>query len=635
MELYTIRNELMSGKSIYDLNLKVTFYTRVSTSTTEQLNSLKNQIDYFKDFITKNPNWEYVEGYIDEGITGTSADKRDAFVRMIDDARQKKFDLIITKEVSRFARNTLDSLFYTRELLKYGVGVFFQNDNINTLFPDSELRLTIMSSIAQEESRKISDRVKWGHKRAVERGRVLGNSRIWGYDKHDGKLIINEKEAEIVREIFNLYCEGYGIRKISSILSEKGYKNRNGKPFNFTSIHGILTNPKYKGYYVGNKSTTIDYITKKREWFDSDKWIIYKDEENVPAIVSEEIWNKANAILKERSEKMSSEDKTSYQNKYPYSGKIICMTHNTTYWRNVYRYKTVEDREIWQCKVYRNGGKAACNNAMLYKNELDLIMKTIFKEVFENKDIYIKKVIDIYTEILKENNYDKDIKELMQKIEQVKKRKNKLLDLSINDMITNDEFKQRNEEFNNEIAEYEKQIAQYEKLNMAKVNQEEQIKYLKKMYNQQINIEQDFNDKMIERFLSKIEVYNTGIDNYICLNVYLKTGIKFPVNYFVNKNMRLSPSIHMIRADIETEIAPLVGSEKQSEELVNYLLKEFEGQPEKLWDSNIFGKSLYELITEGLQNKLYKMPEDAQMKLQETLQRIINEGSGGLICIIL
>jgi len=111
----------MSGKSIYDLNLKVTFYTRVSTSTTEQLNSLKNQIDYFKDFITKNPNWEYVEGYIDEGITGTSADKRDAFVRMIDDARQKKFDLIITKEVSRFARNTLDSLFYTRELLKYVV----------------------------------------------------------------------------------------------------------------------------------------------------------------------------------------------------------------------------------------------------------------------------------------------------------------------------------------------------------------------------------------------------------------------------------------------------------------------------------------------------------------------------------
>ena len=217
--------------------------------------------------------------------------------------QDKKFDLIIAKEVSRFARNTLDSLFYTRELLKYGVGVFFQNDNINTLFPDSELRLTIMSSIAQEESRKISDRVKWGHKRAVDKGRVLGNSKIWGYDKQDGKLIINEREAEIVKKIFNLYCEGYGIRTISKILTQKGYKNHNGNPFNFTSIKNILTNPKYKGYYVGNKSTTIDYITRKREWFNSNKWIIYKDEENVPAIVSEEIWNKANTILKERSEK--------------------------------------------------------------------------------------------------------------------------------------------------------------------------------------------------------------------------------------------------------------------------------------------------------------------------------------------
>jgi site-specific DNA recombinase len=192
MDLYSIRNELMQGKSIYDLNIRVTFYTRVSTSKDEQLNSLKSQVQYYTEFIKSIKNWEYVEGFCDEGITGTSTNKRDSFNEMIDAGRNKKFDLIITKEISRFARNTLDSLFYTRELLKAGVGVFFQTENIHTLAPDAELRLAIMSSIAQEESRKISERVKWGFKRSIDNGRVLGSSVIWGYDKQDGKLTINE-----------------------------------------------------------------------------------------------------------------------------------------------------------------------------------------------------------------------------------------------------------------------------------------------------------------------------------------------------------------------------------------------------------------------------------------------------------
>ncbi|MEG2687239.1 MAG: recombinase family protein, partial [Christensenellaceae bacterium] len=206
MNIYDIRNLLNAGKSIYEIPLRVTFYARVSTDSDEQLHSLSAQISYYSEMIRNNKNWEYVEGYIDEGLSGTSVKKRESFLRMIDDAKLKKFDFVITKEISRFARNTLDSLNYTQDLLKNGVGVLFQSDNINTLVPDAELRLTIMSSIAQDEVRKISERVKFGFKRAIENGVVLGNNKIWGYTKDNGKLVIDEDEAALVRLIFELYA---------------------------------------------------------------------------------------------------------------------------------------------------------------------------------------------------------------------------------------------------------------------------------------------------------------------------------------------------------------------------------------------------------------------------------------------
>ena len=165
MDIYATRERMrIENISFMQLPLRVAYYARVSTEFMEQLNSLENQVQYFTEYIGENPNWEFVDGYIDEGISGITAQKRERFIQMIEDAKQGKFDLIVTKEVSRFARNTLDSLRYTRELLNNGVAVFFQNDGLNTIEKDSELRLTIMSSVAQDESRKISERVKWGHR---------------------------------------------------------------------------------------------------------------------------------------------------------------------------------------------------------------------------------------------------------------------------------------------------------------------------------------------------------------------------------------------------------------------------------------------------------------------------------------
>ena len=263
-----------------------------------------------------------------------------------------KFDFIVTKEISRFSRNTLDSIKYTQDLLQNGVGVLFQSDNINTLLPDSELRLTIMSSIAQDEVRKISERVKFGFKRAIDNGVVLGNSKIWGYEKKDGKLVINEDQAEVVRLIFEMYAtQNIGIRKIAFELTARGYVNTKGNPFSFSTVKGILENPKYKGYYCGNKTHKYDYRSNDRKVFDKDEWIMYKDEESVPPIVSEELWDKANMILTKRGQKIKSENRVSYNNKYLYSSKIVCSEHQCSYQRGLYRYPS-GNKEIWQCKEY-------------------------------------------------------------------------------------------------------------------------------------------------------------------------------------------------------------------------------------------------------------------------------------------
>ena len=300
MDIRRIRAEMRMGRSIFDLPLRVTFYARVSTDQDEQLNSLENQVQYYTELIKSKKNWTFVPGYIDEGISGTTTRRRDDFNRMIRDAKAGLFDFIITKEISRFSRSTLDSIKYTQELLENGVGVFFQNDNINTLDTDSEFRLVIMAGVAQDEVRKLSERLKFGFRQAIKNGHVLGNDKLYGYDKKDCVMTINEEEAEIVRIIFDLYANHrLGTRKISQKLFEMGYTSREGNAFNVLTIRHMLENPKYKGWYCGNKTQTLDYRTKKKAFLDESEWIMYPDP-TIPAIVSEELWDRANALYKER-----------------------------------------------------------------------------------------------------------------------------------------------------------------------------------------------------------------------------------------------------------------------------------------------------------------------------------------------
>jgi DNA invertase Pin-like site-specific DNA recombinase len=476
-------------KQIEDFNLRVTYYARVSTTRDEQTMSIENQESHFREMISRNKNWQYVEGYADR-IRGENAENRVQFQRMIHDAFDGRFDLILTKEVSRFARNTIDSLTYTRDLLKHGVGVFFLTDNICTIEPDSELRLTIMSSIAQDEVRKLSERVKFGHRKAIENGHVIGNSRIFGYDKDHSKLVINEKEAEMVKLIFEIYATGnYGLRDLERILWDKGYRSRAGKLIHHNTIGGIIQNPKYKGYYCGNKVKITDYRTKQQKFLPPEEWVMFKDEtgEIVPAIVSEEMWDKANEIFAERSMKVKATDRSAKKTS-PLSGKIICGVHNVPFWRTSYSKELHRDAPIyeWICREKKKGKSADCPTVAIYETELYKILSDMFIDLSENIDTYIEQFIALYENEDADRTVDRVTDDLLKEIEALEAKKDKLLDLYTEDAITKSEFRSRNDRLNTELIRLKTQLSDMRKDTASKTDTVKNVRNIRKAFDREL-----------------------------------------------------------------------------------------------------------------------------------------------------
>ena len=459
MNIHQIR-EQMKFKSIYEIPMRVTFYARVSSEKDEQLNSLDNQITYYTDLIKKNPHWDYVPGYIDEGISGISTQKRENFNQMIEDAKSDMFDFVITKEISRFARNTLDSIQFTRELLKNGVGVFFQNDNINTLDEDSELRLSIMSSIAQDELRKLSSRIKFGHQQAIKNHVVLGNSRIFGYDKKDKKLVINEEEAKMVRELFELYAtDQYSMKQIEDIFWNRGYRNRNGNKIAHSTMANTISNPKYKGYYVGNKVKIVDMFTKKQHFLPPEEWVMFKDETGdiVPAIVTEELWEAANAVLDRRSKDVKNRQNIcNHANLL--TGKLFCTHCGKAYYRRDSVDRQGNKNSKWVCSGKINNGADSCPSFAIYEEEIKPVLFDVFNETSPVAEDLVESYIEMYKTIDANGEMLKDIEKLKSQIEHEQKKKRKILDYNLNGDLSDDEYIQMNKECNDIIKELEKEL---------------------------------------------------------------------------------------------------------------------------------------------------------------------------------
>lgn len=526
MDILEIRKQLKT-KTIYDIPLRVTFYARVSTDKDEQLNSLDNQIHYYEELIRKNKAWTFVPGYIDEGLSGISTKKRENFHRMVEDGKNGDFDLIITKEITRFARNTLDSIQYTRELLSNGVAIFFQNDNINTLDEDSELRLTIMSGIAQDELRKLSSRVKFGHQQAIKSGVVIGNSRIFGYKKENKRLVIDEKEAPMVRELFELYAtDQYSMKQIEGIFWNKGYRNLNGNRIAHSTMANMIANPKYKGYYVGNKVKVVDMFTKKQKFLPPEEWVMFKDEsgEIVPAIVSEELWEKANEILRRRSEDVKNRQGIcNHPNLL--TGKLFCTCCGEPYYRRESKKVYGPNNSKWVCSGKIKNGADTCASFPIYESEIKPILYEVFQDTKADADALAAEYIQMYTEMTDHNTLPSQIAEQRKIIDNANKKKSKLLQLSVDGMIADIDFKHMTAQSNKEIEEAERQI---QELNSQLETSDEFRKKIDAIKKTLAAAQRDaaqgiVSKEFVERYIDKILV-TPEEDGSMTLNIRIFTG---------------------------------------------------------------------------------------------------------------
>lgn len=462
MNIYYVREKLRNC-SIYDIELNVAYYARVSTEKVEQQASIKHQEEHFEELIHSNNRWKFAGSYIDDGISGMHADKREEFQRMLRDAKLGKIDMIITKEISRFARNTLDSIQYTRELLSYGVCVWFQNDGINTIDDDSEFRLTIMAGVAQDEIRKLSSRVKFGHAQSIKNGVVLGH-RMYGYSNNQGKLELIPEEADMVRMVFRDYASGMSTPRIEKKLWNMGYRSFKGGKISRDVIKNIIRNPKYKGYYCGGKVKVVDMFTKKQEFLPQSEWIMFKDDgSRVPQIIDETTWEKANAYLRERGEAIKSR-RTSFKNENIFTGKLFCANDGAPYWMKQHYIRGKEDVR-WVCSYKIKNGAASCDSFGLAESELKEIIAELINKSSENIDSILEEYFEILQSSIKNIPDNKnEISRLEKQIDLLKQKREKILEYNLDGKISDDEFISRNKEYVKQIKQTESHIRELQNI---------------------------------------------------------------------------------------------------------------------------------------------------------------------------
>lgn len=496
--------------------IKVAAYCRVSTDMADQLHSLSAQIKYFTEYISNHEDYELIEVYYDEGITGTSTKKRDGFNRMIADCENGKIDLILTKEVSRFARNTVDTLNFTRRLSELKIGVIFMNDGIDTRDKDGELRLTIMASIAQEESRKVSERVKWGIRQKMKEGWVYGYKNMLGFRTANGKLEIVPEEAEIVRRIFHSYVyEGKGCHTIANELNAEGLFSVQGKMWREDGVIRILKNDKYVGDLTQNKHYTVDFLSKKRVQNNGDNSDapLITIENHHEGIISREIWDLAQKMIEERG-KMLREGRK-YSSHYWFSSKVFCGKCGYTY--NV-SGKSDKPKRPLHCvnrakyganpRVDANGFKAGCDNKAINENVLSFCMKYILEQIQVSRSEIVAQLMEDI-QLIQRNEPTVNCEPLKEEIENLSRKKRKAIDLMLDDLISKDDLKKQTEFYDSEIARLTEKIAESQNVGAAHKKQLDGIR----SYIKQVNDTADIDTNSIEIYgemLKKIIVHEEG-----------------------------------------------------------------------------------------------------------------------------
>ncbi len=518
LETYELLNQ---ERKMIDKKRRVAAYCRVSTDSDDQANSFESQQRYFKQYIEHHPDWELYEIFADEGISGTNTKKRKQFNRMITCAKNGDFDLIITKEISRFARNTLDSIYYTRDLKKHGVAVIFMNDGINTMDGDAELRLAIMSSIAQEESRKTSERVKWGQKRQMEQGVVFGRSML-GYDVKDGKMTINEEGAKVVRLIFHKFVyEGKGTHVIARELREEGINPMRVKEWQNTVILRVIRNEKYCGDLVQKKTYTPDFLSHEKKYNrGQEEFVIIKDHHE--PIISRELFEKANRILDAKS--LSQEGKAKHSNRYPFSGKIKCGRCGASY---VARYRTRKDGsqyKAWRClegarhgrpHIDKVGNQIGCFGESIRNEDAIYLMYLVCKELKLNRQKIISNLTKTIKAVLSMDIAGTNTDVLAAQIEEAGKKRTGLIELYTSGDIDKSEFTALRAKYDEEIERLRAMTEGIEKQQEMIEKQRELLSDIKKAIEELIGGIQ-YEDEYYTQLLDKMVVNDKNhIDVYL------------------------------------------------------------------------------------------------------------------------
>lgn len=372
-------------------------YARVSTGSEEQKTSYDAQMRYYRNYIQSRPDWCYIDVYADEARSGVTTKSRKGFNQMIEDALAGKIDLIITKSVSRFARNTVDSLVAIRSLRERGVEVYFEEQNIWTLDSQGELLLTILASVAQEESRNISENVTWGQRRRVAEGKVsLPYKSFLGYRKgDDGLPEIVPEEARIVKMIYHMYLGGKATQAIADVLTAQGIPTpRNGGVWSGTTIQSILTNEKYKGEALLQKTFTVDFLTKKKKLNEGEVPQVYVTGSH-PAIIPPDVFD----IVQDEVERRRRLGRK-FSGKSIFSSRIICAECGGYYGSKVWHSNSPHRRVIWQCNQKYDSGKKPCSTTHLTEAELQTAFIKVFNGLLQHKDVIISACRDALDEML-------------------------------------------------------------------------------------------------------------------------------------------------------------------------------------------------------------------------------------------
>ena len=497
---------------------RVAAYCRVSTGDEEQLTSFTRQKKTYTDMIASNPDWELVDIYADEGISGTRADKRPDFQRMISDCEKGKIDYIVTKSVSRFARNTVDCLDTVRSLRARGIGIYFEEQNIDTLKSDSELYLVIYAGFAQSESESMSKNITWSWRKSFSEGKAIFiYSKLLGYRKgEDGNPEIVPEEAAVVRRIFDLYLSGYTTAQISKCLQEEMISFPNKKiSFSDSGIRTMLRNERYCGDVILQKTVTVDCIAKKRKP-NTGEAPMYLVENNHPAIISREVFNKVQTELARRNAILPRTTKPTINgngrySKYALSEVLICGECGTRY-KRVTRVRDGVKTIVWRCYNRLEHGLKYCPESMSVR-ETDLhqaIVRAVQRFQNDDRAIYRSLMAATIGEAIGLNGNPDEIELLRRRIDSLNKRMLDLVSSAVERKIGMEENEWEYREIANEISMLKERIAAIQEATVGKEGMQERLKRIQDAIENSEQEDFGYNDALVRQIVECIKVYKDG-----------------------------------------------------------------------------------------------------------------------------